>query len=188
MKILFQTILLTILLTLGTSSYADTYKLDPVHTQIMFTVSHMGFSNTTGSFVTFDGTFDFNPDDMAASSTDVTIQTASIDMNDTTWNGQLSSDKWFNVEKFPTMTFKGNKITKTGEKTMDVTGNLTLLGVTKPVTLKVIFNKAGDMMGTDKAGFSASVTIDRTEFGMMTFAPAIGTNVEIRIEVEGAKI
>jgi polyisoprenoid-binding protein YceI len=109
-------------------------------------------------------------------------------MNDATWNEHLSGDQWFNVAKFPTMTFKSTKVVKTGDKTMDVTGDFTLLGVTKPVTLKVVFNKKGKMMQFDKAGFNATAMIDRTEFGMTTYAPMIGTDVEIRINVEGELI
>ena len=164
---------------------AEAYKLDPVHTQIMFSVSHMGFSNPTGTFVKFEGGFDFDENNFGNSSTSVTIQTASIEMHDSTWNEHLSGEQWFNVAKFPTMTFKSTKVTKTGDKTMDVTGDLTLLGVTKPVTLKVVFNKKGKMMQFDKAGFNATATIDRTEFGMNTYAGMIGNEIEIRINVEG---
>ena len=122
---------------------ADSYKLDPVHTQIMFTVSHMGFSYPTGSFVKFEGGFDFDENNYENS--------AGIDMNDATWNEHLSGEQWFNVAKYPTMTFKSTKVMKTGDKTMDVTGDLTLLGVTKPVTLNVVFHKKGKMMQFDSS-------------------------------------
>ena len=164
---------------------ADSYKLDPVHTQIMFTVNHLGFSNPTGSFVKFDGGFDFDENNFENSSAHVTIQTNSIDMNNATWNEHLSGEQWFDVAKYPTMEFKSTKVVKTGAKTMDVTGDFTLHGVTKPVTLKVIFNKKGDQMGKQKAGFNATTTIDRTQFGMSTYAPMVGSEVDIRINVEG---
>ena len=175
----------TIFLFFSHTLMADSYKLDPVHTQIMFTVNHLGFSNPTGSFVKFDGGFNFDENNFESSSAHVTIQTSSIDMNNAMWNEHLSGPQWFDVAKYPTMEFKSTKVVKTGDKTMDVTGDLTLHGVTKPVTLKVIFNKKGDQMGKQKAGFNATTSIDRTQFGMSTFAPMVGTEVKIHINVEG---
>ncbi len=174
-------------LAAGSVSAADTYVLDTVHTQILFTVSHMGFSNSTGTFTDFDGKFVFDEDNFANSSVEVTIDTASINMNDDTWNEHMRDEKWFNVAEYPTMTFKSAKVEQTGDNTMDITGDLTLLGVTKPATLKTVFNKAGDLMGEMKAGFSAKTKLDRTAFGMKTFSPMIGDEVTIRIEVEGTK-
>lgn len=186
-KIIFGCIT-TVFLFFSHTLMAESYKLDTVHTQIMFTVNHLGFSNPSGSFVKFDGGFDFDEGNFENSSAQVTIQTSSIDMNDGTWNEHLSGEQWFDVAKYPTMEFKSTKVVKTGDKTMDVTGDLTLHGVTKPVTLKVTFNKKGDMMGTQKAGFNAATTIDRTQFGMSTYAPMVGANIDIRINVEGALV
>ena len=164
---------------------AESYKLDTVHTQIMFTVNHLGLSNPNGSFVKFDGGFDFDENNFEKSSAHVTIHTDGIDMNNATWNEHLSGEQWFDVAKYPTMEFNSTKVVKTGDKTMDVTGDLTLHGVTKPVTLKVTFNMKGDQMGKQKAGFNASTSIDRTEFGMSTYAPMVGVVIDIRINVEG---
>lgn len=166
---------------------ADTYQFDKVHTQIFFSASHMGFSNPSGAFRDFDGKFVYNEASPEKSSVEVTINTASIDMNDDTWNGHLQSDKWLNVAEYPTMTYKSTSVKKTGENTLAVTGDLTLHGKTKPVTLDVTVNKVGDQMGKPKAGFSAKATLDRTAFDMTTFAPMIGANVDIRIQVEGMK-
>ncbi|GLS25373.1 YceI family protein [Marinibactrum halimedae] len=167
-------------------SAAD-YTFDKVHTQILFSVSHMGFSNSNGAFVDFDGSFSFDEKDYSKSKVEVTIDTKSIDMNDATWNDHMMSEKWFNVAKFPTMMFKSKSVKKTGDKMFDVMGDLTLKGVTKSVTLKTKLNKVGTQMGKEKAGFSATATIDRTTFGMDTFAPMIGAEIPIRIEVEGVK-
>ena len=175
----------TVFLFFSHTLMAESYKLDPVHTQIMFTVNHLGFSNPTGSFLKFDGGFDFDESNFANSSAHVTIQTSSIQMNNDMWNEHLSGEQWFDVAKYPTMDFKSTKVVKTGDKTMDVTGDLTLHGVTKPVTLKVIFNKKGDQMGKQKAGFNATTTIDRTQWGMTTYAPMVGSEVHININVEG---
>lgn len=168
---------------------AADYKFDTAHTQIFFSVSHFGFSNSTGQFTDFDGGFTFDEKDFTKSSVNVTIQTDSVDLsNHKKWIDHMTSKDFFNSKKFPTMTFKSTQVKKTGDKTMDVTGDLTIKGVTKPVVLNVTFNKTGEAFGAQKAGFSASTTIDRTDFGLDTYAPNIGTEVPIRIEVEGEKI
>lgn len=168
---------------------AADYKFDTAHTQIFFSINHLGFSNSTGQFTDFDGGFTFDEKDFSKSSVNVTINTDSIDIaNHKKWIEHMTSKDFFHSEKFPTMEFKSTKVKKTGDKTMDVAGDLTIKGVTKPVVLNVIFNKAGESFGTEKAGFSATTTIDRTEFGLDTYAPNVGTEVPIRIEVEGEKI
>ena len=101
----------------------------------------------------------------------------------------MKNEDFFNVEKFPEMTFKSTGVTVTGENTGDVTGDLTLLGVTKPVTLHVTFNKAGKHPMGDKyaAGFSATGTLRRSDFGMDYGLPMVSDEVELRIEVEGVR-
>lgn len=176
------------MLLAGGLAQAATYGLDTVHTQITFSVSHQDYSYSTGSFVDFEGAFDFDEANPEASSAEVTIQVASLNMNDDTWNEHLAGERWFNTAAHPTMTFTSTGVKSTGDTTMDVMGDLTMMGVTKPVTLAVTLNKVGeDRNGNGKAGFSATATIDRTEWGMSTFAVpgGIGTEISIRIEVEG---
>lgn len=179
-------LLATALCIMSPMAFAADYAFDKVHTQITFTASHLGFSTSTGSFVDFDGRFSFDEKDFSQSSVEVTIDTKSIDLNDKTWNEHMRGEKWFDANKYPTMVFKSTSVKKTGDKTMDVMGNLTLKGVTKPTVLKVTFNKAGEQFGKQKAGFSAVATIDRTEFSMKS-APAISAKIPVRIEVEGVK-
>lgn len=167
---------------------ADNYIFDKKHTQIFFSASHLGFSTSTGAFVEFDGKFNFDQSDFSQSAVNVVIQTNSIDLNDKKWNEHMMGQKWFNVKKYPTMEFKSTSVKKTGDKTMDITGDFTLLGVTKTITLKTTFNKFGSQFGREKAGFSATTTIDRTEFGMKNYSPAISAEIPIRIEVEGYKV
>ncbi|MBX2807908.1 MAG: YceI family protein [Cellvibrionaceae bacterium] len=183
-----KTLLFTALLTLvAPLAMAADYAFDKVHTQILFSANHLGFSTSTGSFVEFDGSFYFDEADFGQSKVNVTIQTASIDLNDDTWNSHMKAEKWFDVKQFPTMTFVSKSVQKTGDKTMDVQGDLTLKGVTQPVTLAVTLNKVGEQFGKSKAGFSAVTVIDRTAFGMKTYVPAISAEIPIRIEVEGVK-
>ena len=182
-------LLITTLLTCFSSlALAADYVFDKVHTQIFFSASHVGFSQSTGAFVDFDGNFSFDPKKPEEASVEVIIQTDSVDLNDKTWNDHMKAAKWFDVEQFPTMTFKSTEVVKTGDKTMDVTGDFTLKGVTNPVILKVIFNKIGRQFGKDKIGFSATTTIDRLAFGMDANATLIGTDIPIRIEVEGVQV
>jgi polyisoprenoid-binding protein YceI len=173
------------------SAYAaETFVFDPLHTQTIFTISHLGYSTVTGNFHDIRGQVSLDeqrPDD---SSVDVTIQTASIDTGVPARDKDLQSAGFFNIQKFPTMTFKSTAVKKTGPTTADVMGDLTLLGVSKSVTLKVTFNReAADQMRNNAvvAGFTASTAIKRSDFGMKAYLPYIGDDVHIVINVEGIK-
>lgn len=168
---------------------ADKYTFDKAHTQILFFVNHLGYSFSQGEFHDYDGGFTFDEKNPANSSIDVTIKTASIDMDDEKWDAHMKNADFFNVEKFPDMTFKSTKIEVSGEKAGKITGDLTILGVTKPVTLDVTFNKAGKSpYGEEyKAGFSAKANIKRSEWGMNYGLPNVGDDVEIRLEVEAVR-
>lgn len=175
--------------TTPAATSVEHYTFDKAHTQILFFVNHLGFSNSQGEFLDYDGYFNFDRENPANSIVDVTIQTASIDMDDEAWDNHLKNADFFNVEKFPTMTFKSTAIKVTGKDTADITGDLTLLGVTKPVTLKVIHNKSDKHAFSGKfvAGFSATATLKRSDFGMNYGLPAVGDDVNIMIEVEGIR-
>jgi len=163
------------------------YDFDKSHTQILFFTDHGGFSKQEGEFREFDGSFTFNKEDPANSAVDVTIKTGSIDMDSDKWDAHMKNEDFFNVEKFPTMTFKSTEVKVTGDNTADVTGDLTLLGVTKPVVLHVTHNKSGEnMRGTYVSGFSAVASIDRTQWGMTYGVPMMNPNIDIRIETEGS--
>ena len=167
----------------------EQYTLEKPHSQILFFVNHLGFSHSSGRFLDFDGNIEFNRSEPEKSSVDVTIKTDSLEMNDQKWNDHLKGDDFFKVASFPTMTFKSTGIEVTGEDTGLITGDLTMLGVTKPVTLDVKFNKAGKHPFGNQyaAGFSATADIKRSDFGMNYGLPAVGDEVEIRIEVEAIR-
>lgn len=171
------------------SAEIEKYLLDKPHTQVMFFVDHLGFAKSSGKFLDYTGEIMLDSGNPAASSVDVTIQTVSIEMGDKTWNEHLSAEKWFNVATYPTMTFKSTKVEVSGEHTANVTGDLTLHGVTKLVTLAVTHNKSGKhpFMNRMETGFSATATIKRSEFGMTEAVPMVGDDVEIRIEAEAYK-
>lgn len=165
------------------------YNFDKAHTQILFFVNHLGFSDSHGEFLDFDGGFTFDRGEPAKSSVEVTIQTAGLDMNDEKWDEHMKGADFFNVEKFPTMTFKSTGIEVTGENTANITGDLTILGVTKPVVLTTVHNKSDKFPMGEKyvAGLSATTTIKRSDFGMTYGLPMVGDDVEIRIQVEGVR-
>jgi polyisoprenoid-binding protein YceI len=166
---------------------AADYTIDPTHTHIVFLVSHLGFSNMIGLFTDMAGSFSFDPASVPASKVSVGIKTASLSTNFLPRDADLKGADWFNVTEFPDMKFVGTGYNKTDEHVGTVTGNLTLLGVTKPVTLNVTFNHAGMSPASKKntAGFSATGKFKRSDFGMKTFLPYIGDDVSVIIEVEG---
>ncbi|MCB1529400.1 MAG: polyisoprenoid-binding protein [Rhodospirillales bacterium] len=167
----------------------ERYDFDKAHTQILFFVNHLGFSNSQGEFHDYDGFIEFNREEPEKSKVEVTIRTSGIDMDDEAWDTHLKSKDFFDVEKFPDMVFKGTTIEITGDKTAKINGELTLLGVTKPVTLDTVFNKAGKhpFSGKYVAGFSAVTNIKRSDFGMEYGLPMIGDDVNIHLEVEGIR-
>lgn len=165
------------------------YKIDPAHTAVAFIVNHVGFSNVIGRFNTVGGDVTFDKDAVEKSVVNVTIDTTSVDTNHAKRDEHLRSPDFFNAKEFPKMTFKSSKIEKTGDKTGKLHGDLTMLGVTKPVVLDVTFNKDGVSPASklETAGFSARGTVKRTEFGMKYGAPAIGDDIQLLIEVEAVK-
>ncbi len=162
------------------------YVLDKSHAKVLWAVSHFGFSTYYGEFTSFDAKLTLDPKAPAKSSLDVTIDIPSVSTNDAKLDAHLKAPDFFNAEKFPKATFKSTKVEPTGPTKAKVTGDLTLLGVTKPVTLDVTFNGAGVGPVSKKVttGFSAEGTVKRTEFGMNTYAPYIGDEVKLIISGE----
>jgi polyisoprenoid-binding protein YceI len=167
----------------------EIYKLESPHTQVMFNVSHLGFTNSYGKFTKYDGEIVWDQEHPEKSKVTATINTDSLQMNDATWNEHLSGENFFDIKKFPTMTFTSKKITVSGEHTAKIDGDLTLRGVTKPVTLDVTHNKSGKFpFGNDyRAGFSATAAIKRSDFGMTYGLLAVGDDVKIILEVESVR-
>lgn len=165
------------------------YKIDPAHTSVAFIVNHLGFSNLIGRFNTVSGELSFDKDAVTASTLSVTIDATSVDTNHAKRDEHLRSPDFFNTKEFPTLAFKSTKIEKTGERTGTLTGDLTLLGVTKPVVLSVTFNKDGVSPATklETAGFSARGTVKRSEFGMKYGTPYISDDIELLLETEAVK-
>ncbi len=167
---------------------ADSYTADPVHTYPSFEINHLGFSISRGTFLKTSGKITL---DLAAKSgsIDVTIDTASISTGMAKRDDHLKSEEFFNVAKFPTMTYKSSKLKFNGDALVGADGELTLLGVTKPVSLTVDWFKCGAHPMNKKAlcGANAVATIKRSEWGLSTYVPAIADEVKIEIQIEAYK-
>ncbi len=172
----------------------STWKIDPSHSAIQFSVRHMVVSKTRGRFTKFAGDIAFDPGKPASSSVTVTIEPASLDTADAQRDGHLRSADFFDVEKFPQASFKSTKVQDLGGGKLRVSGDLTIRGVTKPVVLEATYEGSGkDPWGGERAGFTASTTIERREFGLEwnkaleTGGVLVGEKVELTLEIEAVK-
>jgi len=176
-----------LLLVAGTAVAAPVrYDLDPNHTRIDFSWTHFGFSHPMGRFDRFDGDFRFDPADPTKSSVTVTIPVSSIDTGVAKLDAHLQTADFFDVANYPTATFKSTRVERAGEHGLKVTGDLTLHGVTKPVVLDVAINKIGPhpMAGRAAAGFDATTTIKRSDFGISNYVPNVSDEIRLWISTE----
>ncbi|MGP9820875.1 YceI family protein [Salinarimonas sp. NSM] len=165
---------------------AETYVLDPSHSQILFSYDHLGYSTTWGMFSGFEGTIEFVQDDPAASSVEVSFPVRSMF---TGWEGRFThfmTEDFFGADEDEMVTFVSTGIEVTGENTALITGDLTLNGVTKSVVLDATLNQAGmhPMENKPWAGFDATTTLVRSDYELGMFAPFVSDEVEVRISVE----
>jgi polyisoprenoid-binding protein YceI len=168
----------------------STWVPDKAHSGVYFSILHLSLSKVRGGFGNIGGKIVWNEADITKSSVDVTIDTSTVDTGNSGRDADLKSDHFFDVAQFPTATFTSTSVTKNGNK-LTVAGNLTLHGVTKPVTLDVE-GPTGPVPGMDKkphSGFSASTTISRTAFGIGSKMPAavLGDDVPLTIDLDVAK-
>ena len=163
-----------------------TYALDNLHTAVTFKIGHLGFSNYVGRFELAQASLDFDAENPAAAQLEAIIEIASLDVANDEFAETLTGSSWFDAEAHPQAIFRSTGITITGDTTGTVTGDFTLKGTTKPVTLDVIFN-GGDndsLRGGYAIGFSATGSINRSEFGLTRFVGPISDEVVIDIEAE----
>jgi polyisoprenoid-binding protein YceI len=173
--------------TLG-SARADNYKIDPVHSIILFKVGHFGVGNIYGRFDTFSGDFVFDPTDPAKDSVKLDIITDSVDSNAPDRDKHLKSPDFLNAKQFPTATFKSTAVKKVDDKNYEVAGDFTLRGITKPVTVAVqVIGSGTDPQGKTRLGTESTVTLKRSDFDVKAFLPAIPDEVQLRIAVEAIK-
>lgn len=179
----------TLTAALGTNALAaDSYSIDTKHTFPVFEVSHLGFSSQRGRFNNVTGKISLDPAS-AYGKIDIQIDVNSLDMGFAEWDQHMLDAKFFNAKAFPTMTFKADKLSFDAGKLTSAQGSLTLLGVTKPVTLAVNHFKCGmhPMLRKEMCGADVTTTIKRSDFGMSAFLPTIGDDIKIAIAVEAFK-
>ncbi len=187
-------IAIAIVVALPVLARADTWQIDPAHTNVEFTVRHMMISNVKGQFQKTAGTITANGSDAASAQIDATIDASSVDTRVEKRDMHLKSPDFLDVAKYPTITFKSTKVEAEGPNKWKVTGDLTLHGVTKPVVLDVEGSGPPiQVMGNTRAGASATAKINRSDFGL-TWNKAleaggvmVGDAVAISIDVEAVK-
>src|ERR1051325_2761820 len=184
-KLFFVTLLSS---TFGLSCYAaDTYKVDPVHSSVIFSTKPLGVTDFYGRFNEINGTVTFDPADASKSSVDITVPVESLDTHNDKRNQHLKSPDFFNSKQFPNLTFKSTKVEGTGN-TYRVTGDLTIHGVTKPVTVE--FKRGPDGKGGQgemRGGGETQFTIKRSDYEMKFMTPQVGDDVTIILSLEGVK-
>jgi polyisoprenoid-binding protein YceI len=168
----------------------STWKSDPAHSEVDFTIKHLGVSNVHGRFGHVDATLVFDEKDITKSTVNATIDVAGLSTGETGRDNHLKTDSFFDVTKFATATFVSTSVAKGGSGLL-VSGNLTIKGVTKPVVLDVE-GPSDPVTGMDKkphTGFSATTTIHRSDFGIGSSFPAavVGEDVKIAVELDAAK-
>ncbi|WP_439471553.1 YceI family protein [Brevundimonas sp.] len=166
---------------------AGAYKLDSDHGKITWSVSHMGFSTYTGQFVNVQAELSLNPSNPSASTLTATIPLTDVMTGSNGLDGHLQSPDFFDTANHPTATFVSRSVTIDADDANEATvvGDLTLRGVTKPVTIEVEFNQAGPSMGnTYKAGFDGEATIKRSDFGI-TYGIPMGLGDDVKLHIEG---
>ncbi len=163
-----------------------TYKIDANHTDVVASWSHFGFSNPIAHFGKVDGNITYDPANVGASKVEVTIPLSGLNSHVGDFDDHLRSADFFDAEKFPNITFKSTSVKAAGKGKLKVTGDLTIKGVTKPVVLDVTINKTGvqPMAKREAAGFSATTTVKRTDFGLGLYAPNVSDQVKLSITTE----
>jgi polyisoprenoid-binding protein YceI len=162
---------------------AEKYDIDAAHSQILFTWNHLGFSNPSATLEKMSGEFQLDAADLTKSSITVVLPLDGIHTGVPKLDEHLKTPEFFDASKYPEIRFKSTKVEKSGTDGLKLTGDLSMHGITKPVTLNVKVNKIGDnaMMKTKSAGFDADVTIKRTDFGLGYGVPNVSDDIKVRI-------
>jgi polyisoprenoid-binding protein YceI len=168
---------------------AERYDIDALHSGVVFGWNHFGFSNPTARFDKIEGSVLLDKADLTKSSISVTLPLDGLDTRVAKLDEELKGPDFFDATRYPTITFKSTKVEKTGENSLKITGDLTMHGVTKPVTLDAKVNKIGifEIPGVIKAqaaGFDAATVIKRSDFGVTKYVPAVSDEITVRITLD----
>jgi len=177
-----------VLLILNQSARADSYKIDPDHATVLFASQHFGAGYVWGRFDKVSGTFTLDAADPTKDSVQITIEVSSIDTNNAARDTHLKSADFFNAAQYTTITFKSTSVKKTGDKTLEITGDMTVHGVTRPITLKVDLTGTGkDPQGNTRSGLETQFTIKRSDYGMDKLPTVAGDEIRLIGAIEGVK-
>ena len=177
--------------TLAHGARADTeqWRIDPVHTQVLFSVDHLGFSNQVGRFTGVSGTLAFDPDSPREVECAIRIEAATLFLGDAAWEAKVRSDAFLDAGNHPQITFACDRYEPASPRGGRLHGTLNLRGRARPVVLDVAINRIGRHSYSLRhvAGFSATATVLRSEFGIRRMLPAVGDALSIRLEVEAIR-
>jgi polyisoprenoid-binding protein YceI len=173
----------------GAKAAAEKYYIDASHSGGVFAWNHFGFSNPTAHFNNIEGSVLLDKADLTKSSISVTLPLESLDTGVAKLDEELKGPNFFDEARYPAITFKSTKVEKTGENRLNVTGDLTVHGVTKPVALDANVNRIGifEIPGVIKAqaaGFDATTVIKRSDFGVNKYVPAVSDEIRVRITLD----
>lgn len=162
------------------------YSLDKTHARLLFKVQHLGLSTYVGRFNEFDASLNFDPNKVEETKLDAVIQIDSLDINDSKLRDTLMGNEWFNQSRYPQAHFTTVSVIQVGGGVFKFTGHLTWHGVTKPIVLDVIFHGGADNWLTQKytLGFSAKTRFKRSDFGMDSYIPIVGDEVDLEVYAE----
>lgn len=186
----FRVLLAALALAALPASAQDVYKIDPVHSQVAFQIRHF-VSKVSGRFTKFSGEIRVGTKDISKSSVEVAIDAASINTDNEARDKHLRSPEFFDVAKYPTITFKSTAVREVAKGKLEITGNFTLHGVTKQITFPI--TNAGTAQGMQPgsvvAGFTdGALTISRSDYGIKAFPGVLGDDVAISLDVEADKV
>ena len=169
-------------------AWADEYKVDPVHSMVVFRIQHLGISFVYGRFTAPTGMISFDPAAPEKATFDVQVESKNVDTNTEQRDNHLRSHDFFDVAKFPTIHFKSTAVKKTGDNTYEVTGDMSLHGVTKSITITLTnVGSTKDPWGGFRTGFESTFTVKRSDYGMTFMIPDVGDEVRLMVNMEAIK-
>jgi polyisoprenoid-binding protein YceI len=187
---LFTRIALGALFALGVSvAAADTYKIDPIHSEVSFKVRHLGLSKVSGRFTRFQGVIRLDEARLAASSVEVNIESASINTDNEARDKHLRNADFFDVDKFPFLSFRSVAVREVAKGKLEVTGDFTMHGVTRRIVIPMTALGGARGPSNDyRIGFEGTLTLNRSDYGIKGYPGVIGEEVAIALEIEAVRI
>lgn len=185
---LLSVVILGLIASAGSIARADSYNVDPVHSTTIFRIHHFNAGYVYGFIAGPTGTFTYDPNDASTLAFTVSASLDNLDTSNSRRDDDLKGPDWFNAKQFPTLDFKSTSATKTGDNTYSVTGDLTIHGVTKSITVTMTMTGSGQgMQGETRTGFETTFTIQRADFDMAAMPGGVGPDVRIIVALEGIK-